>query len=327
MKDLIRIADLSSDDLTRLLELGGEFKYGTRRHHGLLRDKSVACCFAGPSSGTRDAFETAILRLGGVAVPVGPAGLQPGWGEPIEDTARLLSHMAAAIVVETRSDDDVRRLAQAATVPVINAGTAGHHPTQALADMLTLREHFLRLRQLRVAYLGAATNVAHSLMEVGPLAGIDLTVATPDGYQPRPEVIVQARDRAERHGGRLHLSCDPVAAVKDAEVVYTDVWLPVANPESERAACVATLRPYQVNAALMGHASPNAVFLHGSVAHRGDEVTAEVINGAQSLVSVQAENRLPIAQAVLFALVSGELHGAGHDHRRRFGELIGEVLR
>jgi ornithine carbamoyltransferase len=327
MKDLLRIADLSSEDLKRLLELAGEFKYSPRRHHRLLRNESVVCYFAKPSTRSRVAFETAIARLGGVPISVGPAELQLGRGETIEDTARVLSRMAQAIVIRTFADDDVRRLAQATTVPVINALTDGHHPTQALADLFTLKEHFLRLRQLRVAYLGAGNNVAHSLMEACALVGVDLVVATPDGYQPLPDVTVRARDRAERHGGHLHLTRDPLAAVDGADVVYTDVWLSMGDSESERAARTAALRPYQVNAELMSHASPDAVFLHCLPAHRGDEVTAEVIDGPRSLVFDQAESRLHTAQAVVFALVAGLLHGAGHDRRETFSELIGEALR
>jgi ornithine carbamoyltransferase len=327
MKDLLRIADLSSEDLKRLLALAGEFKYGPHHHHKLLANETVACYFAKPSTRTRVAFETAIVSLGGTPIPVGPAELQLGRGEAIEDAVRVLSRMARAIVIGAFADDDVRRLAQAATVPVINAGTHGHFPTQVLADMFTLKEHFLRLRQLRVAYVGAGNNVAHSLMEACALAGVDLAVATPDGYQPLPAVTVQARDRAERHGGRLYLTRDPVAAVKDADVVYTDVWLPMGEAESKGAARTAALRPYQVNADLMGHASPSAVFLHCLPAHRGEEVTAEVIDGPQSLVFAQADNGRYAAQSVLFALVSGILHGAGHYHRETFRELIGEALR
>jgi len=327
VKDLLRIADLSSQDLKRLLVLAGEFKYNPHRHHRLLRGESVVCYFAKPSTRTRVAFETAIARLGGVPIAVGPAEVQLGRGETIEDTARVLSRMAQAIVIRTFADDDVRRLAQAATVPVINALTDGHHPTQALADLFTMKERFLRLRQLRVAYLGAGNNVAHSLMEACALVGAELAVATPDGYQPEPEVTVQARERAERHGGHLRLTGDPVAAVTGADVVYSDVWLSMGDLESERATRTAALHPYQVNAELMGHASPDAVFLHCLPAHRGEEVTAEVIDGPQSLVFDQAENRLHTAQAVLFALVSGLLHGAGHDQPETFRELIGEVLR
>jgi ornithine carbamoyltransferase len=313
-------------DLRRLLELAVEFKYRPHGHHNLLRDEAVACYFAASSIRTRVAFETAIARLGDVAISIAPAE-RMGRDDTLEDTARVLSRLTQAIVIRIPSDDDLRRLAQGATVPVINARSDGHHPTQALADLFTMKEHFPRLRQLRVAYVGAGNSVAHSMMEACALAGIDLTVATPDRYRPRPELTVQSRDRAERHGGHLYLTGDPVAAVKGADVVYTDPWLSMTDPESQRAARIEAIGPYQVNAELMAYASPEAVFLHCLPALRGDEVTAEVFNGPQSLVFDQAENRLLTGQAVLFALVAGVLHGAGRDHRNTFGELIEEALR
>jgi len=311
MKDLLRTADLSAGDLEQLLRLARTFKRGAYpRPAGGLSGKTVVCYFAKPSTRTRISFETAITRLGGTAIAVGPNELQLGRGETIEDTARVLSRYAAAIVIRTYADDDVARLAAAATVPVINALTDGHHPCQSLADLFTLQERFGTLAGLKVAYVGDGNNVAHSLMEACALAGADIAVATPPGYEPDAAVVRSAEELSASSDSLVTVTHDPLKAVAGAHAVYTDVWVSMGDPDAERAARVAALSPYRVDEALMAEAEPHAVFLHCLPAHRGEEVTAAVIDGPASLVFDQAENRLHTAHALLYALVDRRLEGS-----------------
>lgn len=313
MKDLLRTSDLTPVDLNVLLRLATILKSGTGTGTGpvpALSGKTVVCYFAKPSTRTRISFETAITRLGGSAISVGPNELQLGRGETIEDTARVLSRYAAAIVIRTYADDDVARLAAAATVPVINALTDGHHPCQSLADLLTLQQHFGQLAGLRVAYVGDGNNVAHSLLEACALAGVDIAIATPPGYDPDPAVVGAAEELAQRSDSLVTITHDPLKAVVAADAVYTDVWVSMGDAEAERAARVDALTPYRVDEALMAEAAPGAVFLHCLPAHRGDEVDAAVIDGPRSLVFDQAENRLHTAHALLAALLDGRLEGS-----------------
>jgi ornithine carbamoyltransferase len=246
-----------------------------------------------------------VARLGGTAQVVGRGELQLGRGETLEDTARVVSRYARAIVIRTFADDDVARVARAATIPVVNALTAGHHPCQALADLQTLRDHFGRLRGLKVAYLGDGNNVASSLVEACALAGVDISVATPAGYEV-PDAVLAAAERLAAASGALVLTTDdPLKAVHHADAVYTDVWMSMGTPEDQRAARTADLEAYRVDEVVMAMAEERAVFLHCLPAHRGDEVTAAVIDGPRSLVFEQAENGLHTAVAVLVALLGG----------------------
>jgi ornithine carbamoyltransferase len=310
MKDLLRIADLSRPDLLHLLDESAEIARDPHRHHALLEGDAVVCYFAKPSTRTRLSFGSAISHLGGTPEIVGPAELQLGRGETIEDTARVISRYARAFVIRTFADDDVRRFAGAASIPVINALTDGHHPCQALADLLTLRQHFGRLEGLRLAYLGDGNNVAHSLMEACALAGVDIAVATPRGYEPDRVVAATAAAIAETSGSKLVLTDDPRAAAIGVDAVYTDVWLSMGDSDDERTNRAEALQPFQINAEIMAAAGPDAVFMHCLPAHRGDEVTAAVIDGPQSVVLDEAENRMHTAQALLVALLSRTLHGA-----------------
>jgi len=306
-KDLLRTADLSRTDLELLLDLAADAKTGGADR--LLAGETVVVYFTKPSTRTKLSVVTAIARLGGTPVVVGPTELQLGRGETIEDTARVMSGYARVIVVRTFADEDVRRLAAASTVPVVNALTDGHHPLQSLADLLTLRERFGDLAGRKVAYVGDGNNVAHSLVEACALLGVDVAVATPPGHELDASVVTVARAVAGAQGSTVNLTSDPYAAVAGASAVYTDVWVSMGDDPGERAQRVAALTPYRVDAKLMANARRDAVFLHCLPAHRGDEVTAEVMDGPQSLVFAQAANRLPTAQAVLTALLLGKLSG------------------
>jgi len=306
MKDLLRIAELDPIQLRGLLELARVAKRHPRTWADALVGDLVVCYFGKPSTRTRLSFDAAVARLGGTTAMVSGTELQLGRGETIEDTARVVSRYARAFVIRTYSDDDVARFASAATIPVVNALTDRHHPCQALADLLTLEEHFGCLRGLKVAYLGDGNNVAHSLLEACALAGVDIAVATPPGYGPADEIVRAAERLALESGSLISITDDPLKAASDADAVYTDVWVSMGTPEGERAVRTEALAPYRVDATVMAAAGAEAVFMHCLPAHRGEEVAASVVDGARSLVWEQAENRLHTAVAVLVELTAAQ---------------------
>ena len=289
-KHLLRVSDLSPEAVATLLDLAGAMK---ERPHGFLealRGDTLVCFFEKPSTRTRVSFAAAAERLGMLPLLLRPDELQLGRGETIEDTARTLAGYAVAIAARTFLQETVDRLASASRVPVVNALTNDHHPCQALADALTLRERFGRLEGLRVAFVGAGNNVARALAEIGSLTGMTVVVASPAGH--------------ELEGTDAEVVDDAVEAVAGADAVYTDVWVSMGDePEGDSGASV--FEPYRVDATLMSLARPDAIFMHCLPAHRGEEVTADVIDGPQSLVWQQAENRLPTEEALLYALVTG----------------------
>jgi ornithine carbamoyltransferase len=307
--DLLRIADLTAAQLNALLDLADAMKKGPSYWTAPPHNPAIACLFDKPSTRTRVSFEVAAHRLGMLPIMLRPDELQLGRGEPLADTARVLSSYTAAIVVRTFAQATLEELADAASIPVVNALTDDHHPCQALADLLTLRRHYGYLEGIRLAYVGDGNNVAHSLMEAGALAGMHVTVATPPGYAPHSDVTRTTMELAGTHGGSINVMHDPRSAVIDADAVYTDVWVSMGE-DDERDRRMADLQAYQVNDALMRLAKPQAVFMHCLPAHRGLEVTAEVIDGASSIVWEQAANRLPTEQATLRTLTGGD-HGAG----------------
>lgn len=309
MKDLLKTSDLSPEDFAYLLRRSAKFKAKPSSRRETLSGETVCLYFSKSSTRTRISFETAVARLGGVPLFLNGNDLQLGRGETIEDTARVISRYSRAFVIRTFLDSDVERFARAASIPVINALTDGHHPCQSLADLLTLAEHKGALDRLKVAYLGDGNNVAVSLMQAAALVGMDFAVAAPAGYQIPDELFVQARDLGKRTGAEITLTADPAEALRDADAVYTDVWLSMGHSDSEKAARHAALSPYQVNERAMQLAKPDAVFLHCLPAHRGEEVSASVADGAQSAIFDQAENRLWTAMAVLYGLLEGKLGG------------------
>ena len=310
LKDLLRIADLSANDLEHLLGLGERFRDEPLAHRDLLDGQTVVLYFSKPSTRTRLSMAAAVARLGGTPQIVTANELQLGRGETIEDTAAVISRYAAAFVIRTFADDDVRYFADAATIPVVNALTDMHHPCQALADLLTLRQKFGRLDGLEIAYLGDGNNVAHSLLEACALAGVSIAIATPPGYEPDADIVAAAERLSAASGSSVLVTHDPLRAVAGADAVYTDVWLSMGDGDEERAARIAAMDPYRVNSAVMAEASNTAVFMHCLPAHRGQEVAPDVIDGPHSVVFDQAENRMHTAQALLFALCLRQLAGA-----------------
>ena len=310
LRDLLRTRDLTPVDLVRVLERAERFRREPHHARELLRGESAVLYFNKPSTRTRISFETALARLGGMPIAVGPQDLQLGRGETIEDTARVISRYARVFVIRTYSDADVARFARAASIPVINALTDGHHPCQSAADVLTLRQKQGDLRRLKLAYLGDGNNVAHSLIEACALCGGHIAVATPATHAPDAEVVAGARAIAERTGACIELTDRPEEAASGADAVYTDAWLSMGDPPQERELRLATFKPFQVDARIMGLARPGAIFMHCLPDHRGEEVTAEVVDGPHSVVFDQAENRLHTALAIVAELIEGGLEGS-----------------
>jgi ornithine carbamoyltransferase len=297
-RSFLRVSDLDQHELTTLLDLAAAMRADLTGWGQTLDGQTLACYFTKPSTRTRVSFEAAAWRLGMLPVMLRPDELQLGRGEPLEDTARVLSRYAAALVVRTFAQADLDALA------VINALTDDHHPCQALADLLTIRDRFGTLEGLTVAYLGDGNNVAHSLMEAAALAGMHVMVASPAGFEPDPTITAHAALTARQHGGSIHVTDDARIAVRGAQALYTDVWVSMGQ-DAERERRLAALAPYSVDEPLMALADPEGVFLHCLPAHRGEEVAAAVIDGPASAVWDQAGNRLPTEQAVLHALITG----------------------
>ncbi len=301
--DLLRISELDARHLYVLLDLAAEMKAAPHGWETALHGDTVAMFFEKPSTRTRVSFAAACQHLGALPLGLRPDELQLGRGEPISDTARVLSGYASAIVVRTFARAVLDEMAEAAEKPVINALTDDHHPCQALADLLTIRERFGSLQGARVAYIGDGNNVAHSLMEAGALAGMHVVVGTPHGFEPDPAITDQAAATAIAHGGSISVVHDPAEAVAGANAVYTDVWVSMGDDEAQRAKRQEVLAAYQVDTELMRHADREAIFLHCLPAHRGEEVAADVIDGPASVVFRQAENRLWTEEAVLYAYI------------------------
>lgn len=295
--------DLSPDELIAVLDLADELKTHRRAARltpGPLQGQSIVVIFEKNSTRTRLSFEIGISELGATPIVLDSGNTQIGRGETIEDTARVISRFADAIVIRTYGQDRIEGLAAASSVPVINALTEAYHPCQALADLQTIRSHFGRLEGLTLTYVGDGNNVAHSLLLAGAAAGVTVRVGAPDGYQPNPSIVARAAKL-----GHVEVVDDPMQAAKDAHVLYTDVWVSMGDEDSiERAAA---MQPFQLNAAMLAHADPEAVVLHCLPAHREEEITSEVIDGPRSLVWDQAENRLHAQNALLVSLLTGRL--------------------
>ena len=307
LEHFTRISDLHPDTLAELLELAETMKAEPATYENALHGHSIACIFEKPSTRTRVSFAAAAARLGATPIVLTPQELQLGRGESIADTARSLSGYVDAIVIRTFAQETVEELARWASVPVVNALSNEHHPCQALADLLTIKEAFGDLAGRRVAFIGdGGDNVAHSLLEAGALAGMDVTIACPREYPPDPRVLHRARSYVEDTGVELQVVHDPAIAVDGAHVVYADVWASMGE-ESEREERNRLLAPYQVTEELLALAQPGAIFLHCLPAKRGEEVAAAVIDGFQSVVWLQSANRLPTEEALLLLLTRGAL--------------------
>ncbi|WP_297056976.1 ornithine carbamoyltransferase [Thermosulfurimonas sp.] len=296
MKHIRRILDLQPEEAERLIYRGLELKRHLKKGftHRPLVGRILALIFEKPSTRTRVSFEAAMMKLGGQTIFLSARDLQLARGEPLKDTARVLSRYVDGIVVRTFGQEVVEELAAHATVPVINGLSDRFHPCQVLSDLLTVVETGRRLSGLRVAWVGDGNNMANSWVEAAVLFGFELRLACPEGYDPDPQVLKEARER----GARISLFRDPREAVSGAEVVNTDVWASMGQ-EDEAEERRRIFQPFQVNAELLKHAAPGAIVLHCLPAHRGEEITEEVLEGPQSVVWEQSENKMWLHAAVL----------------------------
>lgn len=301
--DFLSLGDLSPEQVDRLLDCALELKMH-RRSRTDLAGRSLALVFEKPSLRTRASFDVAMYELGGQVVYLGPDEVGLGKREATADVARVLSQYVHGIAARTFRHATVVELARSATVPVINALTDFCHPCQGLADLLTLRERFGDLRGVRLAYVGDGNNIAHTLLFAAGKVGLHLTIASPAGYECHPAVVAQARREAERTGGRITLTTDPTLAVREADVIYTDVWTSMGQ-ESEAARRRTDFAGYRVDEQLLALAPPEVLVMHDLPAHRGEEITDEVIDGPRSIVFQQAGNRLHAQKAVLLWLMAG----------------------
>ena len=311
MKDLLRTQDLSRDDVEMLLSTAAEFAADPLKSRDALAHKSVAIYMTKPSTRTRLASETAVAHLGGTPIFIRGDELQLGRGETIADTARIISGYCSALIVRTFAQADVNELGAHASIPVINALTDDDHPTQLLADWLTIRETFGKdISGRKFVYLGDGNNMSHAWLTMGAIMGAHVVVATPPGsWAPDAQVVAEATKIAARTGGRIEVLNDPEIAAKDASVLYTDVWMSMGDPESERAEKMSALAPFAVTENLMSLTAADSIFMHCLPAHRGEEVESAVIDGPKSVIWREAFHRRTTIQSILFHTSRGELKG------------------
>jgi ornithine carbamoyltransferase len=303
-EDCCSIADLSSAEVRAILKLGHDVKRNPRDYRHALDAKQMVLMFEKASLRTRLAFETGINTMGGNAIFVDNTGSPLGERESIADVARNVERWVDVIVLRTYAHDTITEMAANSRVPVINALSDFEHPCQALADFMTLEEHFGNVAGLNFTYVGDGNNVCHSLMLTGAQLGVNVTVATPRGYSPDIEIVTKAREIAETNGCEVRLTQDPQLAAEGADAIYTDVCVSMGM-EHESSKRAPIFRPFQVNEALMSKASPSAVFMHCLPARRNAEVTDAVLDGPQSIVFDQAENRMHAQKALLLLLLGG----------------------
>ncbi len=307
MKDFISLHDCSQEEVSALLELALKLKKEQKAGiaHPILKGKTLGMIFTKSSTRTRVSFEVGMVQLGGYPMFLSSHDIQLGRGESIYDTAKVLERFLDGIMIRTFAHQDVLDLAEYADIPVINALTDLLHPCQVLADLQTVYEHKGKLEGLKLAYIGDGNNMAHSLMYGCAKMKLDCAIATPSGYQCAPAVVAAAKEDFRKSGAKLLLTEDPKEAIKNADVVYTDTWVSMGM-ESEKEERIKVFMPYQVNSELMSHAKDDAIFLHCLPAYRGYEVTTEVIDGKQSVIFDEAENRLHAQKAVMAALMGKE---------------------
>lgn len=305
-RHLLTLQDWSEDDIYQSLSLALKLKKMQKsgEEQNCLKGKTLAMIFAKSSTRTRVSFEVGTSQLGGNALFLSTADIQLGRGEPISDTAQVLSRMVDGIMIRTFKQSDLEALAKHGSIPIINGLTDEFHPCQVLADLLTIYEKKGTLKGLKLAFVGDGNNMAHSLMIGCSKLGIDVSIASPDGYKPNPIYTAWSVANAEAHGSKVTICTDPLEACKDADVLYTDVWASMGQ-EGEAAKRRQDFDGYQINAESLKVAKPDCIFLHCLPAHRGEEVTAEVIDGSHSVIFDEAENRLHAQKAVM-ALLMGE---------------------
>ncbi|CAB4331589.1 unannotated protein [freshwater metagenome] len=311
MKDLLRTADLSRADVDLLLDTAADFAKNPLRSKDALAHKSVAIFMTKPSTRTRLSSETAVAHLGGTPIFIRGDELQLGRGETIADTAKIISGYCDALIIRTYAQSDVDELGANATIPVINALTDDDHPTQLLADWLTIRETFgSDVEGRKFVYLGDGNNMSHAWLTMGAIMGAHVVAATPSGkWAPNADVVAKAQAIAKKTGAIIEVTNDPETAAKGASALYTDVWMSMGDPESERAKKIKVLAPFAITDELMSLTTSDSIFMHCLPAHRGEEVAASVIDGPKSVIWREAYHRRTTIQALLYHLTRGELAG------------------
>ncbi len=304
-QDVLTLADFSEEQILAVLDLALDLKkkHVAGEQTTVLQGKTLAMIFEKPSTRTRVSFEAGMLQLGGNAIFLNSNDLQLGRGETIADTAQVLSEYVDAIMIRTFEHEKIEELAKYASIPVINGLTEDFHPCQALADLLTIYEVKNKLKGLKLVYVGDGNNVAHSLMIAAAKVGMDCTIACPPNYEPKEHIVKLAQNFAKETNAKIEVSHNPAEAVKDADVIYTDVWASMGQ-ESEQQERLQAFLGYQVNAELVSGAKPDYHFLHCLPAHRGEEVTEEVIDGPNSVIFQQAGNRMHVQKALLQAILA-----------------------
>jgi ornithine carbamoyltransferase len=300
--NFLSIKDFSPEEIRYLLDLAHEIKSHPSAHTAVLKGKTLAMIFEKPSLRTRVSFDVGVQQLGGFSLYLSNAEINLGKRESVYDVAKNLERMVQAIMIRTYAHDIVERMAEYASIPIINGLTDYSHPCQAMADYLTMQEIKGEVAGLKVAFIGDGNNVCHSLMFAGAQLGAQVWVGTPPGYEPKSEAVEWALQRGTKTGGTCTLTHDPVEAVSDADVVYTDAWASMGQ-ETEAELRRSVFAPYQVNSELFRHAKYDAMFMHCLPAHRGEEVTDAVIDSPHSVVYQQAENRLHAQKAILLELM------------------------
>ncbi|SDI26105.1 ornithine carbamoyltransferase [Alteribacillus bidgolensis] len=303
-RDVLTLLDFMSGEINDLLNFSEQLKENQKQNGQtlLLPGKSLGMIFENASTRTRVSFEVGMTQLGGHSLFLSPRDLQIGRGEPIKDTANVLSRYLDAIMIRTNSHESVEELAVHSDVPVINALTDLYHPCQALADLLTIKEHKGKLEGLKTAFIGDGNNVAHSLLIACAKVGMDAAIAVPKGYEPDDKVWKEIQQTAEENGTELELTNNPEEAAKDADVIYTDVWASMGY-EEEQTKREKAFEGFQIDEELCANAKEDYIFLHCLPAHRGEEVAAEVIDGAHSVIYDEAENRLHVQKAILASVI------------------------
>ena len=305
-KHLLTLQDWSEDEIYQCLSLALQIKNMQKSGEAqtCLTGKTLAMIFAKSSTRTRVSFEVGASQLGGSALFLSTADIQLGRGEPISDTAQVLSRMVDGIMIRTFKQSDLEELAKYGSIPIINGLTDEFHPCQVLADLLTIYEKKGTLKGLKLAFVGDGNNMAHSLIIGCSKLGMDVAIASPDGYKPNPVYTAWSVANAEKHGSKVTICSEPLEACKDADVLYTDVWASMGQ-EGEADKRREAFKGYQINAECLAVAKKDSIFLHCLPAHRGEEVSAEVIDGKHSVIFDEAENRLHAQKAVMALLMGG----------------------
>ncbi|WP_374120545.1 ornithine carbamoyltransferase [Neobacillus sp. PS3-40] len=305
-KDFLQFSSFQTEEILYLLDEAIQLKKYQKqgKPHPFLSGIVLGMIFEKSSTRTRVSFEVGMLQLGGHAIFLSSKDIQLGRGESISDTAKVLSRYVDCLMIRTFSHQSIEEFAHHSTVPVINGLTDLQHPTQVLADLLTILEHKGKLAGLKLCYVGDGNNnMAHSLMEAAAKVGMDISIASPEGYMPNQEIIENAKEMAKQSGSKLMITNNPQLAMKNADVVVTDVWTSMGQ-EEEQEKRLEAFQSFQVNKELCQHAKSDFIFLHCLPAHRGEEVTAEIIDGPHSVVFDEAENRLHAQKAILKVLLS-----------------------